>query len=140
MSRNRLAATAALTLALAIPAVAPAAIAGKYKGKTEQNRPVTFKVSKGKVKVFEAGINVFCIGDGIKFNAVIPPKAMKVKKGGKFAYKGRDKIDSANIEITGRVKGKKASGKISMTYSQYDASSGLFQGCSGKAKWSAKRK
>ena len=140
MSRNRIAAVAALTLALTVPAVAPAATGGKYKGKTEQNRPVTFKVSKGKVKSFEAGINVFCIGDGLKFNAVIPPKAMKLKKGGKFSYKGRDKIDSANIEISGRVKGKKASGKISMTYSQYDASTGMFNGCSGEAKFKAKRK
>jgi hypothetical protein len=140
MPANRLAATAALTLALTIPAVAPAATGGKYKGKTEQNRPVTFKVSKGKVKSFEAGINVFCIGDGIKFNAVIPPKAMKLKKGGKFSYKGRDRINSANIEIKGRVKGSKASGKISMTYSQYDASTRLFMGCSGEATFKAKRR
>ena len=140
MSRNRLAATAVLTLALAIPAVAPAATGGKYKGKTEQNRPVTFKVSKGKVKSFEAGINVFCIGDGIKFNAVIPPKAMKLKKGGKFSYKGRDKLDSSNIEIKGKVRGGKASGTVSMTYSQYDASTRMFTGCSGVAKFKAKRK
>ena len=139
MPTNRLAALAALTVALTIPAAAFAA-GGSYKGSSEQERPVTFKVSKGKVKSFEGGINVFCIGDGIKFNAVILPKAMKVKKGGKFSYKGRDKIDSANIEIKGKVKGKKASGKISMTYSQYDASTRLFTGCSGEAKWKAKRK
>ena len=140
MPTTRTAAAAALALALTIPAVAPAATGGKYKGETEQERPVTFKVSKGKVKSFEGGINVFCIGSGIEFNAVIPPKAMKLKKGGKFSYEGRDKIDSTNIEIKGKVKGKKASGSISMTYSQYDASSGQFTGCSGKAKFKAKRK
>lgn len=140
MSRNHAAAIAALSLALTIPAVAPAATGGKYKGKTEQSRPITFRVSKGKVKSFEGGINVFCIGSGIEFNAVIPPKAMKLKKGGKFSYKGRDKIDSANIEIKGRVKGKKASGKISMTHTRYDGSTGMFQGCSGEAKFKAKRK
>jgi hypothetical protein len=139
MTKTLIAATA-LSLALVVPTSGLAAAGGKYKGTTEQNRPVTFKVSKGKVKSFEGGINVFCIGDGIKFNAVIPPKAMKVKKGGKFSYKGRDKIDSANIEIKGKLKGKKASGKISMTYSQYDASTGYFQGCSGEAKFKAKRK
>jgi hypothetical protein len=134
--------TALLVVVLSLALTAPIALAagGKYKGKTEQNRPVTFKVSKGKVKSFEAGANVFCIGDGIKSNAVIPPKAMKLKKGGKFSYKGRDKIDSANIEIKGKVKGKQASGTISMTYSQYDASTGQFTGCSGKAKFKAKRK
>ena len=132
MNKTALVATV-LSLALVVPTSGLAA-GGKYKGKTEQNRPVTFKVSKGKVKSFEGGINVFCIGSGIEFNAVIPPKAMKLKKGGKFSYKGRDKIDSANIEIKGKVKGGKASGKISMTHTRYDGSTGMFQGCSGEAE------
>ena len=134
-----LTAAAVLSLALVVPTSGLAA-GGKYKGKTEQNRPVTFKVSKGKVKSFEGGINVFCIGSGIEFNAVTPPKAMKVKKGGKFSYKGRDKVDGSNIEIKGKVKGGKASGKISMTHTRYDASTRMFQGCSGEAKFKAKRK
>jgi hypothetical protein len=65
---------------------------------------------------------------------------MKLKAGGKFSYKGRDKIDSANIEIKGKVKGRKASGKIAMTYSQYDGSTRMFTGCSGEAKFKVKRK
>ena len=124
---------------LAVPASGLSAGAG-FKGKTKQNRPVTFRVAQGKVKNFTAGVNVFCIGSGIEFNAAIPPKAMKIKRGGKFSYKGRDKADSANIEIRGTLTGSKATGKVSMTHSKYDASTGLFTGCSGEARWSARKK
>jgi len=76
----------------------------------------------------------------IEFNAAIPPKAMKVRKGGKFSYKGTDSVDRSNIEITGKIVGSKASGKVSMTHANYDSSTGTFSSCSGEAKWSAKRK
>ena len=135
---SRLLATfAACSLLLA----APAALAGgtSYKGKTDQNRTVTFKVSGGKVRSFVGGVNMFCVGDGIEFNAAIPPKAMKVK-GGKFSYKGRDKIDSVNLEISGKVSAAKVTGKLSMTDSRYDAANQEFHPCSGKATFSAKAK
>ena len=123
-----------------LAAPAAAGLGGAYKGKTEQNRPVTFKVAKGKVKGFTAGINVFCIGEGIKFNAVIPPKALKVRDK-KFSYKGRDRVDSSDITINGRfVRGGKVKGKVSMISSTSDSSSGFFVSCSGEAKFTAKKK
>jgi hypothetical protein len=122
---------------LLVPAAS--ASAASYKGKTNQNRPVTFKLSGGKVKSFTGGVNLFCVGSGIEFNAVIPPKPLKVKNG-KFSYKGRDKIDSADIVIKGKISGSKASGSLSMQHTKYDSSTRLFQPCSGKAKWSAKKK
>jgi len=124
--------TALLAIVLSLALAAPVALAAgrKYKGKTEQNRPISFKVSKGKVRSFEGGINLFCLGSGIRFDAVIPPLPMKVFKGGKFSYKGLDKVASNNIEIKGKVKGKRGSGTISMTSS----------GCTGKAKFKVKRK
>ncbi len=120
---------------------APAALAGgtSYKGKTDQNRTITFKISGGKVRSFVGGVNMFCIGDGIEFNAAIPPKALKVT-GGKFSYKGRDKIDSVNLEISGKVSGSKVKGKLRMTDSRYDAANQEFHPCSGSATFTAKAK
>jgi hypothetical protein len=121
----------AVTLVAAFALLAPgAASAAKYSGESEQSRPVNFKVKSGKVRNFVAGVNLFCIGRGLEFNAAIPPKAMKIKAKGKFSYKGDDKEGSASIEITGKVRGGNASGKVSM----------VKNGCSGTAKWTAKRK
>jgi hypothetical protein len=121
----------AVTLVAACALLAPtAATAAKYSGESEQSRPVNFKVKGTKVRNFVAGVNLFCIGRGLEFNAAIPPRAMKVGAKGKFHYKGDDKQGSASIEITGKVKGKTASGKVSM----------VKNGCSGTAKWTAKRK
>jgi hypothetical protein len=123
----RSAAALVAAFALVLPATASAA---KYSGESEQSRPVNFKVKRGKVRDFVAGVNLFCIGRGLEFNAAIPPRAMRIKARGKFSYKGDDKQGSASIEITGKVKGKTASGKVSM----------VKNGCSGTAKWTAKRK
>ncbi len=131
--------TTAALAAIVILACVPAALAAgsSYKGKTSQNRTITFKISGGKVKSFVGGVNMFCIGDGIEFNAAIPPKAMKIK-GGRFAYKGRDKIDSVNLEIAGKVKGSKVTGKLVMTDSRYDAYRQEFHPCAGTSTFTAK--
>jgi hypothetical protein len=137
---GRILALLAAFLACAALVVAPGLAAGgkKYKGKTAHNRPIGFKVKGRKVVKFVAGINLFCTGKGIEFNAVIPPHAMKLRKGGRFRYKGKDKEKSATIEIHGRVKGEKAKGTVYMFHSWYD--NGTFQPCEGKAKWHAKRR
>ena len=132
--------TLALVLTLAMgPAGTAVAAAPKYRGTTEQNRPVTFKRSDGKVKGFEAGINVYCVQSGTYFDAVIPPKAMKIGKKGKFHYKGRDKADGSNIEVNGKIQGKNASGKVFLSSPKYNSSSGTFDSCIGQAKWTAKK-
>ena len=120
-------------------AATPAAAAPtlKFKGKNENNRPLTFKLRSGKVVDFVGGINLFCIGEGIQFNAVIPPKAMKVT-GGKFKYKGDDKEGNGSIEIKGTITGKKAKGSFSMVTSRYSATEGRVISCSGDTKWTAK--
>ena len=130
-----------LPLALcAALAAAPAAAAPtlKFRGKNENNRPLAFKVRSGKVVDFVGGINLFCIGEGIQFNAVIPPKAIRIK-GGKFKYVGDDKNEDS-IAIRGRIKGRKASGRISMVTTRYSATEQRVISCSGDTKWSAKRK
>ncbi|MDQ3740241.1 MAG: hypothetical protein M3389_04775 [Actinomycetota bacterium] len=127
-----------LTLCAAL-AAAPAAAAPtlKFRGKNENNRPLTFKVRSGKVVDFVGGINLFCIGEGIQFNAVIPPKAMRVS-GGKFKYEGDDKEGNATIEINGTISGRRARGRFSMVKSHYSSSEGRVISCSGDTKWTAK--
>jgi hypothetical protein len=139
--KSAVARASALAVAVACTTLAAPAIAGapKYSGTSDQNRPVGFKVKKGKVVNFEGGINMFCIGEGIEFNAVIPPGAMKITDR-KFSYEGRDKTDSTNIELNGKLTRKGAKGKMSMTDSRYDAYNQTFSSCSGTAKWTAEKK
>ncbi len=119
-------------------AAAPAVAATlKFSGKNENNRPLSFKVRSGKVVDFVGGINLFCIGEGIQFNAVIPPKAMRVR-GGRFSYKGDDKEGNATIEIKGTISGRRARGRFSMVKSHYSASEGRVISCSGDTKWTAR--
>ena len=120
-------------------AAAPAAAAPtlKFSGKNENNRPLNFKLRSGKVVDFVGGINLFCIGEGIQFNAVIPPRAMKVS-GGKFKYKGDDKEGNGSIEINGTITGKRARGRMSMVTTRYSATEGRVISCSADTKWSAK--
>ena len=124
---------------IAALAAAPAAAAPtlKFSGKNENNRPLNFKLRSGKVVDFVGGINLFCIGEGIQFNAVIPPRAMKLK-GKTFKYRGDDKEGNGSIDIVVRLKGKRASGTMSMVTSRYSASEGRFVSCSGDTKWTAK--
>lgn len=132
-----LASAALATALLATPGIA--ASGAKYSGKTSQKRPVTFKLRGGKVRGFVGGVTMYCTQSGYQFNAAIPPGPMKVR-GGKFSYKGRDKNDSVDIVIKGTIDGGKAHGRLQMTDSTYFASSGTFDTCSGKAKWTAKRR
>ena len=128
-----------VAVVLAALLLAPVAVAAtkSYKGKNENNRPLTFKLRSGKVVDFVGGINLFCIGEGIQFNAVIPPKAMKVTAG-RFKYKGDDKEGNGSIEITGRIRGKRANGRMSMVTTRYSATEGRVISCSADTKWSAK--
>ncbi len=128
-----------LAVLLAALVIAPVAVAAtkSFEGKNENNRPLSFKVKGKKVTNFVGGINLFCIGEGIQFNAVIPPKAMKLKAG-KFTYRGDDKEGNGSIDIAGRIKGKKATGTMSMVTTRYSASEGRVVSCSGDTKWTAK--
>ena len=127
---------AAALAALIIPTAAVAATK-RFSGKNEQNRPLTFKLRDGKVVDFVGGINLFCIGEGIQFNSAIPPRAMRVRNG-RFRYEGKDKQGNATIEISGRIIGSRANGRVSMVKSHYSSSQGRVISCSGDTKWSAR--
>ena len=137
---RRLSLLAALVAACTL-AVAPAAAAPtkRFSGKNDQNRPLNFKVRSGKVVDFVGGINLFCIGEGIQFNAVIPPRSMRVR-GGKFKYKGDDKEGNGSIEITGRIIGRRARGTLTMVTTRYSSSEGRVISCSADTKWNARQK
>lgn len=130
MRRGLTALVAVCVLAVAAVAVAKPAPpkAGAYVGKTEVERPVNFKLQGGKIKNFVAGANLFCIGQGIRFDAAIPP--VMTLRGKTFSFNGEDK-NGAHLEISGKfVSATRVTGVVSMTDS----------GCSGEAKYSAKRK
>ena len=135
---RRLPLLAALAAAACL-AVAPAAAAPTltFKGKNNQNRPLSFKLRSGKVVGFEGGVNLFCIGEGIQFNTAIPPRAMKVTNG-RFKYEGKDKQGNSTIDITGRITGRRASGKLGMVSSHYSSSQGRVISCSGDTRWTAR--
>jgi hypothetical protein len=131
--------TSAVCLVALLALAAPSAAGGgkRYTGKTDRNQAVNFTVSGGKVKDFAATVFVVC-GDGDnRFDAVIPPKALKIR-GGKFSYKGRDRVDNNNIEISGRISGGKASGSVSLTDTNYSVIDEQIYACTaGKPKWTA---
>lgn len=130
-----LAAVAATVTLVAAPAAAAPTL--KFKGKNEQNRPLNFKLRSGKVVDFVGGVNLFCIGESIQFNSAIPPRAMRVANG-RFKYEGKDKEGSATIEITGRINGRRANGKLGMVKSHYSSSQGRVISCSADTKWNAR--
>lgn len=130
----RLAAVLTILATVALVAVAGAAQPGSYKGQTEQNRKVLFKLRDGKVRAFNGGINLYCfngIGEPstFKFDAVIPPRAIPVRNG-RFDYDGKDRYRQ-DIQIHGRfVSRRKAKGWIEMGAGN----------CSGKADFTATRR
>lgn len=139
--RRRLLSVATVAGAVALLAGSPATAApsGSFKGTTTQNRTVTFKVRGNSVQHFSAGITMTCVQAGLEFNAVIPPKALRIT-GGRFSYAGRDVTDGTNIRIAGTVTGSTVKGTIRMTDSRYNASDATYDSCVGSAKFTAKRR
>ena len=118
MSLARLLLLPAALLAAAAPA--GAATNGSYKGKTDQNRAVTFAIKKNKVLEFQAGMFLHCNTMGnnrFQTDAIANLPAIRIK-GSKFDYKDED------VEIHGTIKGKKVTGTASLSR----ADSGFYDG------------
>jgi hypothetical protein len=128
------------SILLAVLALAAPAQAASYKGRTDQNRAVTFTVKKTKVVEFQAGVLTYCNTFGAnRFNtdAIANLPAIKIK-GGRFDYSDED------VEVHGRIRGAKVTGKVSLSRadSNYDASAGMtyFGTCSANdRKFTAKK-
>lgn len=114
-----------LSVALALLAgpAADAATSGKYKGRTDQNRAVTFTIKNGKVRAFQAGVLTHCNtmnNNRFETDAIANLPAIPIK-GSRFDYKDDD------AEVHGRIKGSKVTGTVSLSRadSYYDASQGM---------------
>jgi hypothetical protein len=137
-------AAAIAALLISVPATA-AVKGGSYKGKTDQNRSVTFKVSGGKVRSFQAGVMTFCMAGGdssFETDAVANVPPIKVKRNGSFKWTAPDDTDGViEMTVTGRIIGGKAKGKVVLRrpHSSYDPGTGVqFGQCSAERPWTAK--
>ena len=150
MPHRRLAVAAAL-VAVAAPSVAAAAAvkAGHYKGRTDQNRVVDFRVKKGKVVDFTAGVLTFCntFGDNrFETDAVANVPKIKVKANGSFKWGGDIERDGTiTMEVKGKITGRKAKGTVTLSRpdSHYDSREGMtyFGACAANDRpWTAKLK
>jgi hypothetical protein len=105
---------------LTLGATAGAATNGAYKGKTDQNRAVTFTIKKGKVHEFQAGVLTYCntmYNSRYNTDAIANLPDIKIKKS-KFDYKDDD------VEVHGRIKGKKVTGTVSLSRADSNYSGG----------------
>jgi hypothetical protein len=128
----------ALAATLALLAFAGPATAATFKGKTENNGSVNFKTKNGKIKAFGANVLMFCSNGGGFEQRVVYLKSIKVRKGGRFSYKGEDR-DGTDVVVKGRLKGRKATGTIEVSYAK-PADSGGFSFCNADRKFTAKAK
>lgn len=131
----------ALPLALGILA-GPAAAAttnGSYKGRTEQDRAVTFTLRKNKVHEFQAGVLTHCntmYDNRFNTDAIANLPDISIK-GGRFDYKDED------VEVHGRLKGRRATGTVSLSRadSTYYGGQTWFGTCSAyDLKFTARRR
>jgi hypothetical protein len=121
-----------LTTVAVLAFAGPAAAAGKdgaYKGRTDQNRAVTFTVKRGKVVAFQAGVMTFCTTFGanrFETDAIASLPAIPIK-GNRFRLKKDVERDGTiTIEVCGTITGSKVKGKVTLSRpdSSYDASQG----------------
>ena len=126
---------------IAAPATAGSATGGKYKGKTSKGFPVSFRIAGGKVRGFDATVHALClsVADGSSYldpvlHHVTPP-AGKLKRNGKFTLKVSK--GSTRMNVTGLVRGKKASGTYHINYSGFNGT--WVTACTDGGKWKAHR-
>ncbi len=143
--RIHLSLAAAAALLFAAPADAKVRT-GAYKGDTDQNRAVSFKVKGGKVRAFQAGVMTFCSAGGessFETDAVANVPPIKVSRSGRFRWTAPDDTDGViEMTVVGRITGGKAKGTVTLRrpHSSYDSSAGMtrFGQCSAERKWSAR--
>ncbi len=145
MTTKTLPLAALAALLLAAPADAKVRT-GSYKGDTDQNRTVTFKVKGGKVRTFQAGVMTFCSAGGessFETDAVANVPPIKLKRNGRFRWTAPDDTDGViEMTVTGRITGGRAKGTLTLRrpHSRYDSSQGMvvFGQCSAERKWTAR--
>jgi hypothetical protein len=119
-----------LVVLLALAPAAAAAGDGAYRGRTDQNRLVTFKIRAGKVVGFQSGVMTYCTTQGnnrFETDAIakLPPIPIR---GNRFHLKKDVQRDGTiTIEVSGTIVGAKVKGKVTLSRpdSNYDASAGM---------------
>jgi len=165
--RRRLAAVSVIAAALALAAAAPAATSVRFKGRTKDGGPVSFRLGNGSVSRFQASVSVTCVSAAparaeSEIYLVAPDRSAKLGHNGRFTLKlDRPKqqfqgetgkvirtLYSVKATVAGNVPGHSAAGTVNVTYSTfwnaYNPATGFSQltlasGSSGKAKirWTA---
>jgi hypothetical protein len=127
-----------LLVALVLAGAVSAGAGGRYKGKTKQGFPVSFRVTGSQVTGFSLAGNASCVawhsvsGEVGAFNA---KKKGQLKAGGKFAIDYQE--HTLTVNVTGRVSGSSASGSAKFHYAK--SMGGEVGTCWVKTTWSAKR-
>jgi hypothetical protein len=142
--RTLIALSAVAGLLVAAGPASAATAPGSYKGRTDQNRAVTFTVAGGKVRSFQAGVMTFCLAgtnSGFETDAVANVPPIRLDRGGRFSWTAPDDTDGViEMTVTGRIAGGKAKGKIVLRrpHSSYEDGTTMFGQCSAERSWAAK--
>jgi hypothetical protein len=127
-----------LLAALVLVGAVSAGAGGRYKGKTKEGFPVSFRVTGSYVTGFSLAGNASCVAWHSVSGEV---GALKAKKKGRLNAGGKFAIDyvehTLNVNVTGRVSGSSASGRVKFHYAK--SMGGEVGTCWVKTAWSAKR-
>jgi hypothetical protein len=133
-----------LLAALVLAGAVSAAAGGRYKGKTKQGRPVSFRVTKSSVIGFKLTGNAICISahkSEMETYPLVVKKKGKLKAGGKFVISYIKHVHgTTNVKVSGRVSGNSASGRVILHYDKvWSAPQVEGAVCWVKTTWKAKR-
>jgi hypothetical protein len=141
--RSVLAFSAVAGLLLASASASAVAASGSYKGRTDQNRAVSFRVADGQVRAFQAGVLTFCLAgsdSSMETDAVANVPAIRLDKAGRFSWTAPDETDGIiEMTVTGRIKGGKATGSVVLRrpHTSFEDGTTQFGQCSAKRRWTA---
>jgi hypothetical protein len=129
---------AAATLAVVVPSVAAVPVAhrsavasGKYAGRTGEGKPFRFRVSHGRVKKLSFRWSAYCSDDAGYLSGTYRPRGFSAKISKRRRFKSHKTVNGVELRISGRFRGRKASGKAHFRLEDCDA---------GTVKWKAKLK
>lgn len=131
-----------LIVALVLAGTVSASGGGHYGGKSKQGLPVSFRVSGSSVTAFSLTGNAICISANKSANESY---VLKSSKSGRILSGGTFKISyvqkTTHVEITGKVSGNSASGRVELHYTKLWLVSGQMEAatCWIKTNWSAKK-
>lgn len=125
-----------VVLALAGLAIVPgSALAGtrSYAGVSNEGAQVAFRASSSSIRAFTTGVELRCVNSGKRMEAITLPR-VRVRKG-RFVYDGL--MNGSYLYLEGRIRGRRASGKLRFISSGRGTEGDDFCG-SSPVRWSAR--